>query len=257
MTKGLSTRWFGNHLVVGALEGIIYPTTRKNPMRQKIVSIIALLCFVILASGCEPTVNKEVLIFGDSVMFSAVDDVVYHSNYVRDDYTGRYAPNFGSVNGGQGLTFVKEVQPANVDAFWRAHVASLMEHTQPEVIVVELGVNDCSNRTGWHGRVDNFMQNIPSTIPVHWLTIPDPLGDLGLCDSSFNKALAEATLRWPNLELFAWSEKGNSNPSWFHTDGIHLTTAGQDGFAKWLTGQLDIAYPPPNNPTISQQRSPN
>lgn len=214
-------------------------------MRRVLLLVVMLMAFA--SAGCEPTVNKEVLFVGDSVTFSAVDDIVYHSNRVGDDLSGRYAPNFGSVNGGQGLTIVQNVELENMDAFWATHVESLMEHTKPEVIVVELGINDSKNVSGWGARLDNFMQNIPSDIPVYWMTVPDPMGKLGTHDATINNHLKAAVTRWENLKLLSWATKGNANPAWFVEDGVHLNETGQDAFANWLTDQLDSEFPPPKN----------
>jgi hypothetical protein len=195
-----------------------------------------------VAGGCEPSISKEILLVGDSVTSESSGAIVQSFNHVGDGAEpGRYAPNFGSVVWGQGLAYVPWVEEDRVDDYWYTHLNSLMAHTHPEVIVVELGYNDCDNLVGYGRRIDGFMNRIPDSVPVHWLTMADPK-DRTTCDTVINTELELAAVRHGNLSLLPYATFMNKHPDWTR-DGIHLTAEGQRQYAAWLHDQLDARYP--------------
>lgn len=200
--------------------------------------IISFVAACLIVSACQSEVSQEVLVIGDSITVGASDDIVHVFNGVEKPYL-RYLPAI-SASGGQGLTYVGD-RVADPNAFWSAHVASLMERGKPDSVVVSLGVNDCSRLTPAYGaRIDNFMAGIPSSVPVYWLTIPDPRKVMA-CEGTINAALAAAKTRWPNLTLLPWASTGNAHPAWFDREGIHHTPEGQVQYAKFIKARLDEA----------------
>ena len=208
---------------------------------HKVFGILMTAALAVGLSACEPTINREVLLVGDSVTFQSVSPIVEQFNNV-DEGKGRYAPVFGSVSSGQGLTSVVNVDMANVDAFWTEHVRSLVEHTKPEVMIVELGYNDCPRLSGYDARIDNFMEQVPSSVPVNWLTVADP-GNKTTCDATINAALAAAATRWPNFRTLPYTKYFNVRPQLFQ-DNVHLNAKGQAELARFLKASLDHLYPP-------------
>jgi lysophospholipase L1-like esterase len=205
--------------------------------------VAALVLALVAASGCEPTVTREVLFIADSVTLQATPSIVSAFNQVGADAdTGRYAPNFGSVILGQGLAVVPHVSTSDVKAWWSQHLDSLIERTKPDVIVVALGYNDCNNLVGYGSRIDAFMDHIPGSIPVHWLTVTDPKRRT-TCDTTINNALTSAVTRNANLSLLPFATFANAHPSWISSDGVHLTPEGQQEYADWLLRRLDALYP--------------
>lgn len=207
---------------------------------------IALAVAVLLAAAaCQPEVRTEVLIVGDSITVAASDEIVSTFNGVEADQY-RYLPAI-AAHGGQGLTFVgNNVPPNQVDAFWSAHVRSLIEQGHPGTIVVGLGVNDCSQFPGpttadnlafYGAKIDNFMAQVPAETMLRWTTIPDPRRKV--CDVTLNTALRDADARWENLTLLPWAALANLHPEWFDEDGIHQTAEGQRAYAAFLKDQLD------------------
>lgn len=209
--------------------------------RRSPLIVLGLLAAV--GAGCKPDVTREVLFVNDSVTHQSIPYLVQEMNNVQaSDSEGRYAPNFGSSIPGIGLLQVPgySTQPGS-DAYWDTHLASLLAHVEPEVIVVELGYNDCGHNLSAYGdEIDDAMVHVPSGTPVHWLTMHD-VNDQRTCDETINAALAGATTRWPNLTLFDFAAHMEGHPEW-STDGTHLSTAGQKAYAAWLTDQLDLAY---------------
>jgi lysophospholipase L1-like esterase len=196
----------------------------------------------LVVSGCKPEVTKEVLFVNDSVTHQSIVHIVQELNDVeRDSEKARYAPNFGSSVPGIGLERVPGYSAGEVDTYWATHMASLVEHTKPEVVVVELGYNDCDRDLSAYGdAVDNLMEQVPPETPVHWLTVADA-HDLRTCDQTMNAALTDAASRWPNLSLLDFAALMDGHPDWTD-DGTHLNDQGRSGYAAWLHDELDARY---------------
>lgn len=56
-----------------------------------------------------------------------------------------------------------------------------------------------------------------------------------------NEKLRAATLRWPNLDLLDWGGYSATQPSWFSSDGIHLTPTGSTALAMFIRAALDAS----------------
>jgi lysophospholipase L1-like esterase len=135
------------------------------------------------------------------------------------------------------------VPAEDVRSYWAVHLTSLFAHVHPEVIVVELGYNDCnSDLSTYDATLDAFMTRVPSGTPVHWLTMHDAF-NARTCDETINAALTAATGRWSNLTLLDFAGFMAGHRGWCD-DGVHLTDAGQAGYAAWLHQQLDAIYAP-------------
>jgi hypothetical protein len=64
---------------------------------------------------------------------------------------------------------------------------------------------------------------------VVWVTLreSDPLY------SRTNAAIRSAARRWPELVVADWN-RASASKQWFRSDGLHLTTAGALGYARFL-----------------------
>jgi hypothetical protein len=212
------------------------------------VSFAMIASLVLVAAGCKKDVTKEVLFVNDSVTHYSIPAIVDEMNLVsKTDSAGRYAPNFGSSVPTIGLRYVPGLAtPAEIDDYWTGHLTTLIEHVQPEVIIVELGYNDCTfeavedGLTTYGEDIDRFMDNVPAATPVHWLTLAD-VNNAHTCDETINAALNDATTRWPNLLPFDFATFMQGHTEWA-PDGTHLSTAGQKAYASWLRDQLDARY---------------
>lgn len=214
----------------------------RRARRRRVGLAVVAVVLVIAAAGCKAKVTKEVLFVNDSVTHQSVEQIVDSFNLVKkDDAAGRYAPNFGSSVPGIGLFAVPGLSSDEVGAYWTEHLTSLLDHVKPEVVVVELGYNDCGyNLADYATRIDDFMRLVPPDTPVHWLTMADPTAHTE-CDEVINAALTDAPTRWSNLSLFDYAEHMNPHPEWF-ADATHLNVAGKQEYAAWLHAQLDARY---------------
>ena len=92
----------------------------------------------------------------------------------KNSDAGRYTPNFGSSVPGIGLRNVSGHPRREVDAYWPSHLSSVIDHVDPEVIMVELGYNDCGYDLSDYGTdIDDFMAIVPFGLPVQWVTVAD------------------------------------------------------------------------------------
>jgi hypothetical protein len=211
--------------------------------RVKGMVAIAVTAFALLAAGCKPEVTKEVLFVNDSVTHQSLVSIVAEFNNVqRDDPKGRYAPNFGSSVPGIGLRHVPGIPDEEADAYWSTHLRTLFEHVDPEVVVVELGYNDCRfDLTDYGTDIDELLALVPPDTAVLWVTMQDVLG-LHTCDEVINAALQAATARWPDLGLLDLAAHMRGHPEWVELDSIHLSPAGRDEYARWLHRELDARF---------------
>jgi hypothetical protein len=92
----------------------------------------------------------------------------------------------------------------------------------PPVVVVVTGYNDDAGT--FPTSIDEAMSSLVAAGAEHvlWLTLhavrpPYP---------ALNEMLAQATARWPQLELVDWDKAAAGHYDWFQNDGVHLVDAG-------------------------------
>ena len=106
-------------------------------------------------------------------------------------------------------------------------------------IVVALGTNDMMSRTeSWYPRwvIDRVMANTLD-IPVLWVNLKYSDDKLNWISrgNKFNKALRQATLRYPTLTIADWNTSFvPKSGSRFIADGVHLTVKGYRTRASFL-----------------------
>ena len=106
-------------------------------------------------------------------------------------------------------------------------------------IVVALGTNDMLSRTeSWYPRwvIDRVMANTLD-IPVLWVNLKYSDDKLNWISrgNKFNKALRQATLRYPTLTIADWNTSFvPKSGSRFIADGVHLTVKGYRTRASFL-----------------------
>jgi lysophospholipase L1-like esterase len=99
-----------------------------------------------------------------------------------------------------------------------------------EVVVIDVGYNDVPADYG--GDVDRVMQALArnGVKVVIWVTMQErrPLY------RATNAAIRAATKRWPQLRVADWDEASRTRATWFAADGLHLSSAGAVGLARFL-----------------------
>ena len=129
--------------------------------------------------------------------------------------------------------------------------------TQPakplgSVVVIDVGYNDPPSDYG--DDVDRVMQALvhQGVATVIWVTLQErrPLY------RTTNAAIRAAAKRWPQIQVADWDDASAAKPKWFVDDGLHLSSAGALGLAKFLrplvlawtcTGQCQRRIAEPND----------
>jgi len=106
--------------------------------------------------------------------------------------------------------------------------------TQPanalgSVVVIDVGYNDVPSDYG--DDLDRVMQALvrQGVTTVIWVTMQErPLY------RTTNAAIRAAAKRWPQIRVADWDDASTGKPTWFVDDGLHLSSAGAVGLARFL-----------------------
>jgi hypothetical protein len=106
--------------------------------------------------------------------------------------------------------------------------------TQPanplgSVVVIDVGYNDVPSDYG--DDLDRVMQALvrQGVTRVIWVTMQErPLY------RTTNAAIRAAATRWPQIRVADWDDASTGKPTWFVDDGLHLSSAGAIGLARFL-----------------------
>jgi hypothetical protein len=103
-------------------------------------------------------------------------------------------------------------------------------HALPDVVVVHLGTNGAFS----DGQFDSMMNVLGHTRRVYFLTAREPRS----WEPIVNQRLHSGAQRWRNVHIVEWHDYANPHGDWFVSDGVHLTDAGQQGYANLVRHSL-------------------
>jgi hypothetical protein len=99
-----------------------------------------------------------------------------------------------------------------------------------DVVVVDVGYNDVPDEYGED--IDRVMQALTrnGVATVIWVTMQErrPLY------RATNAAIRAAARRWPEMRVADWDEVSQARTAWFAADGLHLSSTGAVGLARFL-----------------------
>ncbi len=123
--------------------------------------------------------------------------------------------------------------------YWSERIPYLVALQQPDVVVIELGTNDCAPTECpvLAPYIDEIMRSIPASTPVLWLTIQEKIL-LATKRKYINNEIESAFARWPNLRLVDYERTIENHPEYHTADGLHLNDAGQQLLANLLREAL-------------------
>lgn len=98
------------------------------------------------------------------------------------------------------------------------------------VVVIDVGYNDVPSDYG--ADLDRVMQALvrKGVTTVIWVTMQERR----VLYRTTNAAIRTAARRWPQIQVADWDDASAAKPKWFGDDGLHLTSAGAVGLARFL-----------------------
>jgi hypothetical protein len=114
-----------------------------------------------------------------------------------------------------------------------ASVLSLVEkpgQALGDVVVIDVGYNDDPEAYGTD--IDRVMQALTrqGVATVIWVTMQERRPQY----RTTNAAIQSAARRWPQIRVADWDDASRARGAWFVDDGLHLSSAGALGLARFL-----------------------
>lgn len=178
-----------------------------------VVAVIGLLVIGVIvftgSGGQQKAKGTKVLLIGDSLLTHSKDAV--QKVLVHD----RWVPAIAALPG------------TDIEA-WTTLTKTLVANSKPDVVVVELGTNDCIFKRcpNLAGAIDAMMRSIGSVDLVFWLNVqrapahPEFSGQV-------NAAINAAAGRWSNLRVVDLAKQFDPHPDWHIADMLHFNAQGQ------------------------------
>lgn len=187
-----------------------------------------------LAHASTPAIGPN----GQGTLLMVGDSLTFGANYFGKLGTKAQATN----NWTKVVVDAKNGRKATVGA---KVIADRLTDTTT-AIVIALGTNDMISKPAtWYPdyAIDTVMEQV-GALPVLWVNLefsPTGRSDWRLRATRFNRALRNATSRYPNLVVADWNKfftpKGQSR---FVADGVHLTVTGYKTRTSFFLSQLNV-----------------
>jgi lysophospholipase L1-like esterase len=166
--------------------------------------------------------GDRVLLVGDSLLWQSI-------------------PQVKAALGAEGWDPTVTAAPGTTIGAWTAKMQQLIAEADPDVVVVELGTNNCVAACPHiDAVVEKLMRQVPRTIPVIWLNV-QAQPTYPAHPESVNDALGAARTRWSNLSLVDMSARFRNHPDWHVADGLHLSAAGSGQLGALIAESLRAA----------------
>jgi lysophospholipase L1-like esterase len=174
------------------------------------VVVAGLLVLTATASSGEHVVGNRVLVIGDSLLEFSQPSV-----QASLDADGWQATVIG--HGGSSIED------------WQQLIESLGAFVRPDVAVVELGTNDCNlTCPDLAPVIDATMRTLVAdgAGAVLWLNVQERPAYPAHA-RYVNLAIAQAAIRWPQMEVVDLRGYADPHPEWHNPDGLHFNSVGQ------------------------------
>jgi lysophospholipase L1-like esterase len=187
-----------------------------------LVALVPIAWVSVASSRTEPKPvarGSKVLVVGDSLTWQSIPEVT------------------ASLEAG-GWDPTIQAAPGTTIGAWADKVGKLVDEHDPDVVVVELGTNNCTAECPRIASViDRLLRSVPRSVPVVWLNV-QAQPSYPAHPESVNDALAAAAERWPNVTLVDMSARFRNHPDWHMEDGLHLTATGSTELGKLMAESL-------------------
>jgi lysophospholipase L1-like esterase len=184
-----------------------------NSHRRRTVAAVVVVGLIVLtatASSGEHVTGNRVLVIGDSLLEFSEPSV--QSSLNSDGWQA-------VVIGHRGYSIED----------WQQLIEPLAAFVRPNVAVVELGTNDCNvTCPDLAPVIDATMRTLVANDvgAVLWLNVQER-PDYPAHARYVNLAIAQAAIRWPQMEVVDLRRFADPHPEWHDPDGLHFNSVGQ------------------------------
>lgn len=222
-------------------------------MIRRLAILIALFSFGASVAYAAPTydvnvdghVRKTVLVIGDSNIERGATQLTEAFTDRADAYIPILTPR--SKMGIRG--YAGGLLPTSAD-FWQVRLPQVLNDVQPDVIVVELGINDTfqpgtattSGYSSYGQKINWLLDLLPAGAPVLWSNLPcaiEPEQVRAGC-KAINGTFPYMTSR---LAIVNWAAVANGHPGYMLSGQDHLSPAGYTAYASTVVKALDALLP--------------
>jgi lysophospholipase L1-like esterase len=193
----------------------------QHRAKRLVGALVALGLLAGLVTACNdptPTTGNRLLIVGDSLTALTRNNV---ASVLRD---AGWDPTIDAESG----TSIED---------WAPRMRDIVAFTHPDVVVVELGTNDCDKTCPDLAPViDRVMRALADINDVLWVNVQDDTFYPKHSDY-VNFAIESADARWPNMFTGDLASLMHGHPEW-RADGLHFNTTGAFQYASLLVDSL-------------------
>lgn len=211
----------------------------RRPLRRLAATAAVALAAIVALAACQPVDAYTYTYTGTGPKVAVVgDSITAHSEAEVMASLGAYARAVGGV---PSMTMA-----AALDDRVRPAVT-----TQPDVLVVELGLNDALD--GWDSSdlptLEKMLSLLDGASCVVWVT-PSALapsyydhagpGTMQERAAAFKASLLKRLPKHPNQRLADFSVTELANPAWFDADHLHHSPAGRQAYADFVAQSVSL-----------------
>ena len=223
-------------------------------VRSKLAVFAVVLLVLSVYAGVSAATSTTTTIpafVGDSNVLLATGPLAEQFVLREDSY-----PFVIVARSGAGLRFSScpgGAEPCATNQYWRSRLAAVRAKVQPDVYVVNLGVNDTAapgtattpGFVGYPKKIDDFLALLGNR-PVLWTNLPcviEPAARRLGC-SVVNAALRAAPARHPNLTVLDWAAFADPHPGYMAAflGGVHYTPVGYAAWTKLVATALESRF---------------
>lgn len=192
--------------------------------RRLLTTLVAATLVALLAAACNdtsPAPGNRVLIIGDSLVDQSKGPI---TSALQD---AGWDPDIQSFGG----TTIED---------WAGRVKDRAKFTRADVVIMELGTNDCGSAgcPDLAPAIDKAMRALTAIgiKDVLWLNIQDDAIEPEHPDY-VNYEIEAADARWPNMHMVDLAARMHGHPEW-RSDGLHFNDAGKQQLASLMVDAL-------------------
>lgn len=100
-----------------------------------------------------------------------------------------------------------------------------------DTVIIALGINGYF----YESTGQEIIDYLGTDRTIYWINL---YGQYLESYSATNKVIAALTEHNDNLFLIDWESEGKKHADWFYTDGVHLNSDGQQGFADFIYSNI-------------------